>query len=177
MQGLYEESTTRTGNGQPHKTKSKPKKSNPLAVHLGGLQNLLRLRTNYRFSEKLSCQVGADLNLQQQSVFPAGTLQYERKDASCRVTGKVGCTFQGRKEIGLDIGSIKPWQTVLVGAVGLLALGKPVTGGKRFPDDLTLTLPGLKNRGLAQGEVNVTIQRSRNGLSLNINQLNGVLTM
>ncbi len=58
------------------------------------------------------------------------------------------CT--GRKEIGLDIGSIKPWQTVLVGAVGLLALGKPVTGGKRFPDDLTLTLPGLKNRGLAQ---------------------------
>ncbi len=28
-----------------------------------------------------------------------------------------------------------------------------------------------------QGEVNVTIQRSRNGLSLNINQLNGVLTM
>ena len=77
MQGLYEESTTRTGNGQPHKTKSKPKKSNPLAVHLGGLQNLLRLRTNYRFSEKLSCQVGADLNPQQQSVFPAGTLQYE----------------------------------------------------------------------------------------------------
>lgn len=58
------------------------------------------------------------------------------------------CT--GRKEIGLDIGSIKPWQTVLVGAVGLLALGKPVTGGKRFPDDLALTLPGLKNRGLAQ---------------------------
>ncbi len=77
MQGLYEESATRTGNGQPHKTKSKPKKTNPLAVHLGGLQNLLRLRTNYRFNEKLSCQVGADLNLQQQSVFPAGTLQYE----------------------------------------------------------------------------------------------------
>ncbi len=77
MQGLYEESTTRTGNGQPHKTNSKPKNSNPLAVHLGGLQNLLRLRTNYRFNEKLSCQIGADLNLQQQSVFPAGTLQYE----------------------------------------------------------------------------------------------------
>ncbi|KAL0035542.1 hypothetical protein WJX77_011400 [Trebouxia sp. C0004] len=189
MQGLYEESATRTGNGQPHKTKSKPKNTSPLAVHLGGLQNLLRLRTNYRFNEKLSGQVGADLNLQQQSVFPAGTLQYEiiakdkhwgaiqatttglsyrkgislqRKDASCKVTGKVGCTFQGRKEIGLDIGSIKPWQTVLVGALGLLALGKPVTGGRRFPDDLTLTLPGLKNPGLAQGEVNVTIQRSRN---------------
>lgn len=77
MQGLYEESATRTGNGQPHKTKNKPKRTNPLAVHLGGLQNLLRLRTNYRFNEKLSCQVGADLNLQQQSVFPAGTLQYE----------------------------------------------------------------------------------------------------
>ena len=39
---------------------------------------------------------------------------------------------------------------MLVGAVGLLALGKPVTGGKRFPDDFTLTLPGIKSRGLAQ---------------------------
>ncbi len=79
MQGLYEETSTRTGNGQPHKTKSKSASSNknPLAVHFGGLQNLLRLRTNYRFNEKLSGQVGADLNLQQQSVFPAATLQYE----------------------------------------------------------------------------------------------------
>lgn len=40
---------------------------------------------------------------------------------------------------------------MLVGAVGLLALGKPVTGGKRFPDDFTLTLPGLSGKkSLAQ---------------------------
>lgn len=77
MQGLYEESTTHTGNGQPHKARAKPQKNNPLAVHWGGLQNLLRLRTQYRINEKLACQVGADLNLQHQSVFPAGTLQYE----------------------------------------------------------------------------------------------------
>ena len=50
----------------------------------------------------------------------------------------------------MDIGSIKPWQTVLIGAVGLLALGKPVTGGKRFPEDLTITLPGIKTPGLVQ---------------------------
>lgn len=204
MQELEARSTTHTGNGQPHQSHKKPTNKNPLAVHFGGLQNLLRLRTKYSFNEKLSGQIGADLNLQQQSVFPAATLQYEiiakdkhwgalqattqgvsyrkgitlqRKDATCKVTGKVGYTFQGRKEIGLDIGSIKPWQTVLVGAVGLLALGKPVTGGKRFPDDFTLTLPGIKSRGLAQGEINATIQRSRQGLSLSINQLNGVLSM
>lgn len=60
----------------------------------------------------------------------------------------------GRKEFGVNVGSIKPWQTVLVGAVGLLALGKPVTGGKRFPDDFTLTLPGLSGKkSLAQVSV------------------------
>ena len=52
---------------------------------------------------------------------------------------------------GLDVNSIKPWQTLLVGAVGLLALGKPVTGAKQFPDDFTLTLPGFKGKkSLAQ---------------------------
>lgn len=77
MQELEARSTTHTGNGQPHQSHKKPTNKNPLAVHFGGLQNLLRLRTKYSFNEKLSGQIGADLNLQQQSVFPAATLQYE----------------------------------------------------------------------------------------------------
>ena len=88
MQGLYEESTTHTGNGQPHKARAKPQNKNPLALHWGGLQNLLRLRTQYRINEKLACQVGADLNLQHQYVFPAGTLQYE-------VTNMTHCPLSG----------------------------------------------------------------------------------
>ena len=56
----------------------------------------------------------------------------------------------GRKEIGLDVGSVKPWQAVLVGAVGMVALGKPVKGNRRFPD-FALTLPGRRGKkGLAQ---------------------------
>lgn len=60
------------GNGH-----SKNQSRNPLAVHLGGLQNLLRLRTNYRFNEKLAAEVGADFNVQQQSVFPVAELEYQ----------------------------------------------------------------------------------------------------
>ena len=59
------------------------------------------------------------------------------------------CSASGRPNIGIDIGSIKPWQTVLVGALGLVAAGKPVTGDKRFPGDFSVTLPGIKT-GLAQ---------------------------
>lgn len=62
---------------------------------------------------------------------------------------KHACTSAGRPNIGIDIGSIKPWQTVLVGALGLVAAGKPVTGDKRFPGDFSITLPGIKT-GLAQ---------------------------
>lgn len=60
------------------------------------------------------------------------------------------CMLAGRKELGLDVNSVKPWQAVLIGAVGMVALGKPVTGSKRYPD-FTLTLPGMRGKkGLAQ---------------------------
>lgn len=65
----------RSGNGHPQKSQSGGK--NPLAFHLGGLQNLLKLRTTYRFNERLSGLIGADLNVQHQTAFPVGTLQYE----------------------------------------------------------------------------------------------------
>lgn len=48
-----------------------------LNVHFGGLQNLLRLRTDYRYNDRLAAEFGADFNVQQQSVFPAAVLQYE----------------------------------------------------------------------------------------------------
>ena len=64
-----------SGNGHPQKRQSRSQ--NPLAFHFGGLQNLLKLRTAYRFNEKLSALVGADLNLQKESAFPVATLQYE----------------------------------------------------------------------------------------------------
>ena len=75
MAAVHESSGARTGNGHPQK--SQPRSQNPLAFHFGGLQNLLKLRTTYRFNEKLSALVGADLNLQQESAFPVATLQYE----------------------------------------------------------------------------------------------------
>lgn len=60
------------------------------------------------------------------------------------------CILAGRKELGLDVNSVKPWQAVLIGAVGIVALGRPVTGSKRYPD-FTLTLPGMRGKkGLAQ---------------------------
>ena len=62
---------------------------------------------------------------------------------------QTACVSSGRPNVGIDIGSIKPWQTVLVGALGLVAAGKPVTGDKRFPGDFSVTLPGIKT-GLAQ---------------------------
>lgn len=48
-----------------------------LDVHFSGLQNLLRLRTDYRYNDRLAAEFGADFNIQQQSVFPAAVLQYE----------------------------------------------------------------------------------------------------
>ncbi|KAL3148555.1 hypothetical protein ABBQ38_013989 [Trebouxia sp. C0009 RCD-2024] len=193
---------TRGGNGHPYK--SKPGSQNPLAFHFGGLQNLLKLRTTFKFNERLSGLVGADVNVQQQTAFPVALLQYQiigkgrhwgvlqasttgltikkpfkfqKKDFSCKITPKAGYTFQGRKELGLDVNSVKPWQAVLIGAVGIVALGRPVTGSKRYPD-FTLTLPGMRGKkGLAQGEANVTVQRSRNGLSVSLNQFNGVLNL
>ena len=77
MQDLQEDSDPQKGNGHPHRSNSKQHSKNPFAVHFGDLQNQLRLRTQYSFNEKLSCQVGVDLNLQQQSIFPVATLQYE----------------------------------------------------------------------------------------------------
>ena len=74
----------RTGNGHPQKSQSEGK--NPLAFHLGGLQNLLKLRTTYRFNERLSGLIGADLNVQQQTAFPVATLQYEVCLASASIT-------------------------------------------------------------------------------------------
>ena len=75
MADVHGASGSRTGNGHPQKSQSGGKK--PLAVHLGGLQNLLKLRTTYRFNERLSGLIGADLNVQQQTAFPVATLQYE----------------------------------------------------------------------------------------------------
>lgn len=76
----------RTGNGHPQKSQSEGKK--PLAFNLGGLQNLLKLRTTYRFNERLSGLIGADLNVQQQTAFPVATLQYEVRLASASITDK-----------------------------------------------------------------------------------------
>lgn len=75
MADIHGGSGSRTGNGHPQKSQSGGKK--PLAFHLGGLQNLLKLRTTYRFNERLSGLIGADLNVQQQTGFPVATLQYE----------------------------------------------------------------------------------------------------
>lgn len=66
---------TRGGNGHPYK--SKPGSQNPLAFHFGGLQNLLKLRTTFKFNERLSGLVGADVNVQQQTAFPVALLQYQ----------------------------------------------------------------------------------------------------
>lgn len=64
----------------------------------------------------------------------------------------------GRKEIGLDVASIRPSWLVAIGAVGLLALGKPISGDRRWPDDLSVTLPGIKCPGFAQ--VNVSVEHA-----------------
>ena len=77
---------SRTGNGHPNKSQAGSK--NPLAFHLGGLQNLLKLRTTYKFNERLSGLIGADLNVQQQSAFPVATLQYEVRLSSASIDGK-----------------------------------------------------------------------------------------
>lgn len=73
MSGVQE--GTRTGNGHP--TKSRAGSNNPLAIHFGGLQNLLKLRTTFKFNERLSGLIGADLNVQQQAAFPVALLQYQ----------------------------------------------------------------------------------------------------
>ena len=86
MADIYGAPGARTGNGHRQKSQSGGKK--PLAFHLGGLQNLLKLRTTYRFNERLSGLIGADLNLQQQTAFPVATLQYEVRLTPASITDK-----------------------------------------------------------------------------------------
>ena len=93
---LPERQRARQGNGQTHTSRSghtstsgfTPSKigssESPVSVSFGDLNNLLRLRTKFEFTrlssrlpKRLVGHVGADLNLQQQSITPAVKLQYE----------------------------------------------------------------------------------------------------
>lgn len=65
----------KSGNGHSQKKVSLP--FLPVDVNFTGLQNLLRLRTDYRYNDRIAAELGADFNIQQQSVFPAATLQFE----------------------------------------------------------------------------------------------------
>lgn len=66
---------SKSGNGHSRNKISLP--FLPVDVHFAGLQNLLRLRTDYKYNNRLAAEIGADFNIQQQSVFPAAILQYE----------------------------------------------------------------------------------------------------
>ena len=75
MSDLPEIPGRRSGNGHPHTSNFGSK--SPLGFHFGGLQNLLKLRTAFKFNDRLSGLIGADLNVQQQTAFPVAVLQYE----------------------------------------------------------------------------------------------------
>lgn len=128
--------------GKPAKHAQQHGLSNALMANVGFLdQKLLDLQFLLKDDSKT-------LSMQSQGAFMPGLHQ---QWGTCTV---------GRQAYGLDIGSIKPWQTVLVGAVGLLALGKPVTGAQRFPEDFTLTLPGFKSNSLAQVSPSLSCPRA-----------------
>ena len=93
---LPERQRARQGNGQTHTSGSDhtstsgftPSKTGisagPVSVSFGDLNNLLRLRTKFDFTrlssrlpKRLEGHVGADLNLQKQSITTAVKLQYE----------------------------------------------------------------------------------------------------
>eukprot|EP00891_Asterochloris_glomerata_P007376 jgi/Astpho2/7376/Aster-01967 len=172
----------------------------------GGLQNMLRLRTEYKFNDKLTGEIGADFNAQQKFMLPFLCLDYRLhakgrnlgalrvhnrgiahrksipisfKGVSTTLITNVGANFAGPlPELGIDFAEVRPKWLVAVGAAALLAMGRPISGSHRFPDNFHVGIPlTAGSSAKTQGEGAVSLMRSKKGLTLNFNQLNAVVRM
>ncbi|KAK9818352.1 hypothetical protein WJX72_011121 [[Myrmecia] bisecta] len=172
-------------------------------LKLDGLQHFLRMRTAVQVNEKLSAEFGADFNVTKQTLHPRAALSYELfakgrelgtlratteglllrkrfnlayKKVSASVYVNGGFTYDGRPEGGVDVADLKPPALVVAAAVGLLLLGKPVSGSRSL-GCVNFGVPFLNGEGAAKPEAKVMVSRDGRGLSLSLKQLNGVLRL
>ncbi|CAL8462387.1 g1920 [Coccomyxa elongata] len=170
-------------------------------LKLQGLQHYLRLRKRLTLTDQLSAELGVDLNVKRQTYLPHAALSYEllgkdgKKIATLRATRQslfirktfpvnpprvsfnlhttAGVSYKGQPEFAVDVDNIKPTGLVVVAAVAMLLLGKPLSGSRGF-GGLQFGLPRIGDC-TAKAETKAIVERNGKGLMVSVKQLNGVL--
>ncbi len=69
------------------------------------------------------------------------TIQCQTTCVSCRIID-IPALFAGPlPELGIDFAEVRPKWLVAVGAAALLAMGRPISGSHRFPDNFHVGIP------------------------------------
>lgn len=172
-------------------------------LKLDGVQHILRLRSRLQLSNQLFADVGADFSLNRKALYPRTALEYKvqnkkgshiatlradrralyvqksfplnlRDKLTARIQATAATSYQGVPELSVGLEQVRPTWLIGVGAVALLALGKPITHSRTF-GGTSINLPGGSQNSKIKGEVKASAYRNGKGLALALQQLNGIL--